>query len=148
LDAHLDSRLPDFTDYGRIPYIGALINEVLCWNSIPLMGTFHAMSQEDQYNGYVIPRGSVVIPNIWAILHNPEIYGEDPEQFIPERFLTPEGVLNAAVPDTDAAFGFGKIICPGRSKSANVQSIRNCDVRQSWRAIPCGLQSPRFWLHW
>ncbi|KAJ6535984.1 cytochrome P450 [Mycena vulgaris] len=119
LDTHLGGRLPDFNDYGKIPYIEALINEVLRWNPVAPMGIFHATSQEDQYQGYVIPKGSVVIPNVWAVLHNPEVYGEHPEHFIPERFLTPDGILNAAVPDTDAAFGFGRRICPGRIMARN-----------------------------
>ncbi|KAJ6578488.1 cytochrome P450 [Mycena capillaripes] len=114
LDASLGGRLPDFSDYGHTPYIEALINEVLRWNPVAPVGIFHATSQDHAYRNYVIPKGSVVVPNIWAVLHDPEVYGAHPERFRPERFLTPEGAMSPKVPDTDAAFGFGRRICPGR----------------------------------
>ncbi|KAJ7928218.1 cytochrome P450 [Mycena leptocephala] len=119
LDASLGGRLPDFSDYGHTPYIEALINEVLRWNPVAPVGIFHATSQDDAYRRYVIPKGSVVVPNIWAVLHDPEVYGAHPERFRPERFLTPEGTLSPNVPDTDAAFGFGRRICPGRVMARN-----------------------------
>ncbi|KAJ7241848.1 cytochrome P450 [Mycena rebaudengoi] len=119
LDVSLGGRLPDFSDYGHTPYIEALINEVLRWNPVAPVGIFHATSQDDAYRRYVIPKGSVVVPNIWAVLHDPEVYGAHPERFRPERFLTPEGAMNPKVPDTDAAFGFGRRICPGRVMARN-----------------------------
>ena len=49
-----------------------------------------------------------------AILHDPATYGEDVDQFHPERFLNPDGTLNSTIPYPDAAFGYGRRICPGR----------------------------------
>ena len=45
--------------------------------------------------------------------HDPEIYGEDPEQFRPGRFLSPDGTaVRPHVPDTkeedQVAYGFGR----------------------------------------
>ncbi|THH04413.1 hypothetical protein EW146_g10185 [Bondarzewia mesenterica] len=39
--------------------------------------------------------------------------------FKPERFLTEDGKLNPEVPDPEAAFGYGRRICPGRFLSDN-----------------------------
>ena len=49
------------------------------------------------------------------MLHDPAIYGQDADQFRPERFLNPDGrTLNPAVPYPDAAFGFGRRVCAGK----------------------------------
>lgn len=117
VDAALNGqRLPDFSDYGKIPYVDAIVNEVLRWNPGAPLGLFHAVSQDDDYNGFLIPKGSMIVPNVWAILHDEAVYGANPTDFIPDRFLSPNGERNA-VPDADAAFGFGRRMCPGRGLS-------------------------------
>jgi cytochrome P450 len=107
-------RLPDFSDYGKIPYLDALVNEVLRWNPGAPLGLFHAVNKDDYYEGYLIPKGSMIVPNVWAILHDETVYGAKADEFIPERFLNPDGQRNPDVPDADAAFGFGRRMCPGR----------------------------------
>ncbi|KAF8168806.1 cytochrome P450 [Mycena galopus ATCC 62051] len=122
------NRLPDFTDYGSIPYLEALINEVLRWNPVAPMGIFHACAQDDVYRDYAIPKGTVLIPNVWAVLHDSEVYGAHPQEFRPERFLTPDGLLDNAVPDVEAAFGYGRRICPGRVMARNTMWITIASV--------------------
>jgi cytochrome P450 len=49
-----------------------------------------------------------------SILHHPDDYPE-PNQFKPERYLTPEGTLDPSVRDPrTACYGFGRRVCPGR----------------------------------
>jgi cytochrome P450 len=49
-----------------------------------------------------------------SILHNPDDYPE-PDQFKPERYLTPEGMLDPSVRDPrTACYGFGRRVCLGR----------------------------------
>ncbi|GJE96467.1 cytochrome P450 [Phanerochaete sordida] len=106
-------RLPDTTDPTALPYTSALIKELLRWCPIIPLATPHMTSKDDWYNGYFIPAGCIAVGNSWSVLHNEEVY-PDPGAFKPERFLTPEGTLDATVPDPMAAFGFGRRICPGR----------------------------------
>jgi len=106
-------QLPDFSDYGTIPYLEAIVNEVLRWHPGAPLGLFHAASKDDFYEGYFIPKGTMMSPNVWAIGHNEAVYGPDTEDFVPERFLTADGQRND-LPDTEMAFGFGRRICPGR----------------------------------
>ena len=48
------------------------------------------------------------------MLHDENKYPQ-PERFYPERYLREDGTLNPAAPDpAEAAFGFGRRICPGR----------------------------------
>ena len=68
--AELDSvvgkdRLPDFSDRNSLPFINAIIKECLRWHSALPLGLPHSSMQDEVYNGYHIPAGSVLIPNAW-----------------------------------------------------------------------------------
>jgi len=72
----------------------------------------------DEYNGYYIPKGTVVLGNGWSVLHDPKVFN-NPMEYQPERFLK-DGKLNPDVLDpASMAFGFGRRICPGRHLSDN-----------------------------
>ncbi|KAJ6534385.1 cytochrome P450 [Mycena capillaripes] len=105
-------RLPDFGD--NIPYVDAIVKEVLRWRPVLPLSVPHVATEDDIYNGYHIPRGTVVLGNSWAILHDEDTYGPHPDKFIPERWLTQDGQLNHAIREPNAAFGFGRRICPGK----------------------------------
>ncbi|KAH9924330.1 cytochrome P450 [Epithele typhae] len=100
-------RLPDFSDRQALPYVNAVIKEITRWHvSIP-PGLAHATSEDDEFEGYFIPKGTAVNVNAWAILHDPAVF-EDPETFKPERFMK-DGKLDPAVKDlTAVAFGLGR----------------------------------------
>ena len=100
-------RLPEFSDRDDLPYIDAVVKELLRWNppgpiSIPVKTT-----QDDIYRGYSIPAGATVIENVWAVCRDPKIY-PDPEAFNPDRFLK-DGEINPLVfnPE-DRVFGSGR----------------------------------------
>ncbi|KAJ7146857.1 cytochrome P450 [Mycena epipterygia] len=105
-------QLPDFNDEQSLPYVSAVVKEVLRWKPVTPIGVPHFLPVEDEYRGYRLPAGSIIIGNVWAILQDEEMY-PDPTAFKPERFLR-DGKLNPDVRDPQAAFGFGRRICPGR----------------------------------
>ncbi|KAE9387845.1 cytochrome P450 [Gymnopus androsaceus JB14] len=109
-----DDRLPGIVDEGKIPYVDALVMEGLRWRPVLPLGIAHHTASADIYKGYYIPANTIVMGNSWAILHDPATYGKDADQFRPERFLNSDGTLNSTVPYPDAAFGYGRRICPGR----------------------------------
>lgn len=134
-------RLPTLTDRESLPYITALILEVMRWSPAVPVGTPspppppspssrlmqrahtdipHKSTEDDYYNGQLIPKGSLVLVNTWSILHNPDDYPA-PDAFLPERFLrtsasTGEPELDPGVRDPRNAgvFGFGRRGCSGR----------------------------------
>ena len=70
--AELDSvvgphRLPEFSDRDSLPYINALIKELLRWRSVVPVGVPHRTLDDDEYRGYFIPKGSIVVANIWCV---------------------------------------------------------------------------------
>lgn len=78
------------------------------------MAVPHVCSSDDEYDGYFIPKGTVVLGNAWAVMHS-EAHFTDPMGFKPERYLTKEGKPNPDTLDPNvAAFRFGRRICPGR----------------------------------
>ncbi|KAJ7625703.1 cytochrome P450 [Roridomyces roridus] len=104
--------LPTFEDRESLPYVSALVKEVLRWENVTPFAVSHRVTVEDEYRGYRVPAGSVVIGNTWALLHDEKVY-PDPHSFKPERWLL-NGRLNPAVRDPEAAFGFGRRQCPGK----------------------------------
>ncbi|KIJ97415.1 hypothetical protein K443DRAFT_133869 [Laccaria amethystina LaAM-08-1] len=107
------SRLPDFSDEADLPYLSAILREVLRFRPSTPLGVPHLTTEDDVYEGYHIPKGSTVVANAWAMLHDDNDYPE-PEKFNPDRFLDKDGKLDPNVMDpARMAFGFGRRICPG-----------------------------------
>ncbi|KAF9522294.1 cytochrome P450 [Crepidotus variabilis] len=105
--------LPDLDDMPSLPFITAIAKEALRWRDVTPIGLPHYVEVEDEYRGYRIPAGSVLIANCWAMLHDESVY-PSPFLFKPERFMNGDA-LNPDVKDPDhACFGFGRRICAGR----------------------------------
>ncbi|KAI1792350.1 cytochrome P450 [Ganoderma leucocontextum] len=108
-----EDRLPRLSDRDSLPYINALYNEVLRWKVVGQLAFPHQSLEDDEYNGYLIPKGTVLLANVWAISRDPKQY-PDPDRFMPERFLK-DGKLNPDVRNPRAfAFGFGRRSCAGK----------------------------------
>ncbi|THU79343.1 cytochrome P450 [Dendrothele bispora CBS 962.96] len=113
------SRLPTFADAKHLPYIWAIIKEMLRWRPPVPICVPHATVADDYYEGYFIPKNSIVIPNIWSINRDPEVYDDRIEDFYPERYLDCDGNLKDALDEGHFAFGFGHRSCVGRHVANN-----------------------------
>ncbi|KAF4609871.1 hypothetical protein D9613_010412 [Agrocybe pediades] len=103
-------RLPLISDRPRLPYVRSILAETFRWAPSFPMGIPHATREDDVYEGYEIPKGALIMPNIWHMLHDPAVY-DKPDEFIPERFNGDE----AEMAKTNALlFGFGRRVCPGQ----------------------------------
>ncbi|KAI0789549.1 OrdA protein [Abortiporus biennis] len=106
-------RLPALNDRETLPYINAVVTEVLRWNSVAPTGVPHVASEDGQINGYFVPKGTIIIANLWQMLHNPETYPE-PFDFDPERYIPAPGKETQPDP-RKISFGFGRRVCPGQT---------------------------------
>ncbi|PCH43251.1 cytochrome P450 [Wolfiporia cocos MD-104 SS10] len=106
-------RLPDFPDREKLPYVECVVKEVYRWICPLPLGIPHRVTENDGYLGYEVPKGAMIIPNIWSMSMNAEIYPE-PAQFRPERFLDMNPNLVDFADPRGYVFGFGRRICPGR----------------------------------
>ncbi|KAF7422756.1 hypothetical protein PC9H_010914 [Pleurotus ostreatus] len=107
------NRLPTFEDRNQLPYINAIFKEASRWQTVTPLGNSRRSLVDDVYEGYFIPKGTIVSINMWSIHHDPENY-PNPFAFDPDRFMK-DGKLNPDVLDpTSVAFGLGRRVCPGR----------------------------------
>jgi len=107
-------RLPEFGDRQSLPYINAIVKEVLRWNPVAPLGLPHMTTNDDEVDGYFVPAGTIIIGNSWGILHDPTIY-PDPSRFNPERFMTKgDNQYLSAMDPLTVCFGYGRRVCPGR----------------------------------
>ncbi|KAL4062870.1 CyP450 monooxygenase [Scleroderma citrinum] len=105
------TRLPDFTDRPSMIYLEATYREVLRWCQVTPLGVPHMTTDHDVYEGFFIPKDTIVLANIWAMTHNEEKY-PDPMKFMPERYIAADGSLTDDI--AEQQFGFGRRICIGK----------------------------------
>lgn len=108
-----DTRLPVFEDRESLPYLECMLKELLRWHCPVPLGIPHLASIADEYSGYDIPQGSMIIPNIWAMTQRSDVF-PDPAAFRPERFQEPDGKVADMIDPTNMVFGFGRRACPGQ----------------------------------
>ena len=60
-------RLPTYEDRPNLPYIDAVVKEVLRWMPVAPMGLPHVTTEDDVYKGWYIPKGALMLANIWYV---------------------------------------------------------------------------------
>ena len=58
-------RLPSLDDRDKMPFIAHVMWENLRWNPVAPLALSHATVQDDIYEGYWIPKGTTIQPNVW-----------------------------------------------------------------------------------
>ncbi|KDR68214.1 hypothetical protein GALMADRAFT_105117 [Galerina marginata CBS 339.88] len=105
--------LPTFADRENLPYIEAILNETWRWGCPVPLNLPHLLQEDDIYKGMLIPKGTLIIANLWAMSRDETLY-PNASEFVPDRFMekrTPE--LRAKMDPRNFIFGFGRRRCPG-----------------------------------
>lgn len=83
------------------------------------------LTQDDTYEGYFLPKGTIFFANAWAI-HMDEDEYDRPEEFIPNRFLNNKYGTRKPVDENmddhrrvSYGFGAGRRVCPGQRLAKN-----------------------------
>ncbi|KAH7260296.1 hypothetical protein MRS44_008930 [Fusarium solani] len=111
MEAVCEGRMPTGEDVGKMPYLKACLMETFRWRPPAPLGLPHVTDSDDTYKGYLIPRGTNIIVNAFAILHNPDVH-PNPTAFDPTRYLDPEKHTDEHSKST-WIFGAGRRRCVG-----------------------------------
>ncbi|XP_005082857.1 cytochrome P450 2U1 [Mesocricetus auratus] len=133
-------RVPSLTDKAQMPYTEATIMEVQRLSMVVPLAIPHMTSEKTVLQGYTIPKGTVVIPNLWSVHRDPAIW-EKPDDFCPDRFLDDQGQLLKR--ETFIPFGIGKRVCMGEQLAKMELFLMFVSLMQSFTfALPEGSEKP------
>uniref|UniRef100_A0A3B4DKW3 Cytochrome P450, family 2, subfamily V, polypeptide 1 n=1 Tax=Pygocentrus nattereri TaxID=42514 RepID=A0A3B4DKW3_PYGNA len=106
------SRQPSMADRPNMPYTDAVIHEIQRMGNIVPLNVPRITNKHTTLGGYYIPKGTIVIPNLTAVLFD-ETQWKSPHSFDPQNFLNTQGEF--VKPDAFLPFSAGKRVCPGES---------------------------------
>ncbi len=117
-------RVPTFADYPHLPYVRAMVKEVLRWRPASPFAVPHQTTEDDWYEGMFIPKGTICLPNVWQMNRDPKIYGSSAAIFDPARHLDKAGggmesSLSDVMEEGHVTYGFGRRVCVGRYMANN-----------------------------
>uniref|UniRef100_A0A336MQD5 CSON015291 protein n=1 Tax=Culicoides sonorensis TaxID=179676 RepID=A0A336MQD5_CULSO len=98
------------SDMEKLPLIRATIAETQRIRSVVPLGIPHGTTKNTKIMDYEIPKGTMVIPLLWAI-HMDDKNWKDPEKFDPTRFLSEDGQF--VMSSNLIPFQTGKRMCLG-----------------------------------
>ena len=99
-------RLPGMEDLKHLPYLAAMVKEVLRWRPTTPVTPQHQLTEDLEYEGNFFPKGTCFVVNGIALSQ----LCENPDQFDPSRWLdgNEENITHGLW-----AFGGGRRICVG-----------------------------------
>ncbi|XP_075519625.1 vinorine hydroxylase-like [Primulina tabacum] len=106
-------RWVDESDITNLVYLQAIVKETLRLYPPGPLSVPHEAMEDCLVNGYLIPKGARVLVNLWKLHRDPRIWDE-PDKFIPERFLTSHAEVDFTGQHFEfVPFGSGRRSCPG-----------------------------------
>ncbi|KAK4726197.1 hypothetical protein R3W88_031114 [Solanum pinnatisectum] len=121
IDTHIgdSSRLLDDSDLFQLPYLHEIINETLRICPADPLLVPHESSDECVIGGFHVPRGTMLLVNLWAIQNDAKLW-DKPNEFKLERFIDFKGQRDGfrLMP-----LGYGRRGCPGENLAMHVAGL-------------------------
>lgn len=103
-------RMPELGDRSKLPFVDATIAEIMRFSSLVPLLFPHSTTVDTHLKNYFIPKGTVVLFNVWAMHHDHEKWSH-PNTFDPTRFLDSEGKLICPATLSYLPFSAGRRVC-------------------------------------
>ena len=100
----------EYADRVKMPFVEAAIHESQRLANIAPTGLQHAAGEDTTLLGYHIPKGTIVVSNLYSSLMDSK-HWDQPNKFNPARFIDATGKV--CKPDAQMPFGIGPRICLG-----------------------------------
>lgn len=126
------------SDMSNLPYMRAFIKEALRHHPPGIFLLPRESEHDLEINGYLIPKGSQVLVNIFAISRDPQAWS-DPEIFDPERFMGHKKNIEFRGQDFQfLPFGSGRRMCPGFPFANRLMHLMTANLvhKFNWKLEP------------
>ena len=124
------------SDKENLPYVQALVMDLIRLSDIHPIGVLHAPERDTEIEGYTIPKGTFIFPNFHKVHRDPQ-YWDKPEELYPQHWLDEAGNF---IPKREGflSFGVGKRNCPGQdfAKSILFSFIANLIQKFNFQLTP------------
>ncbi|KAF9263922.1 cytochrome P450 [Marasmius fiardii PR-910] len=113
VDQVLGGEPVQYQDLSKMPYLIAVMRESLRLSPTVSMRSVTPLEDTTLSNGkYAVKAGTALSVNIYMLHRDPAVWGDDANEFRPERML--DGKFEALPPNSWQPFGFGMRACIGR----------------------------------
>ncbi|KAH8898228.1 cytochrome P450 [Thozetella sp. PMI_491] len=154
---HKNTPVP-YKDARAVPYVDAVVRESLRYFPPVSMPLERYVPKEGYQlsNGRFLPAGVAIGVNPYVISRNREIYGDDADEFRPERWLRDEGAETeeefqkrlGAMNSADLGFGAGSRTCIGKNLGlvqvyrvlatlVSLYDFELVDQSKDWKVVGC-----------
>ncbi|KAI4322896.1 hypothetical protein L6164_022547 [Bauhinia variegata] len=123
IDSHVgQERLLEESDIPKLTYLQNIILETLRLYPAGALGVPHVSSKDCTVSGYHVPKGTMLMVNLWALHRDPKNWVE-PTRFMPERFEKNNGQGAGGEAYNMVPFGAGRRQCPGANLAQRIMAF-------------------------
>lgn len=123
------------SDTKNLVYLQAIIKETLRLYPPGPLSTPREAMEDCCLAGYHVPKGTILLVNLWKLHRDPRIW-QEPKEFKPERFLTTHADVDVRGHQFEyIPFSSGRRVCPGIALAMRVMSLTLARVLQGFNLI-------------
>lgn len=112
LESVVSDRMVEEADLAKLDYLNMVVKETFRLHPVAPLLVPHESTEDVTLDGYHIPKKSRIVVNFYAIGRDPNVWLDNAEEFVPERFVGSDIDLRGRdfqlIP-----FGSGRRMCPG-----------------------------------